>query len=108
MIYELSAHLIRVVLSLNIPFVYVRKFSAGHPFFSLCMASLKNLLPLQLDAEILRVSGMIPNQGFGEFEGVRHGSPSSMTSPNIMSNFSGAGGSSGWSSLLQEVCGFSD
>lgn len=60
---------------------------------------------LHLNAEILQVSGMIPNQGFGEFDGVRNRSPSPMSSPNIMSNFSGAGGFSGWSSLLQEVLG---
>ncbi|KAK4771246.1 hypothetical protein SAY87_031778 [Trapa incisa] len=55
-----------------------------------------------LNQEILRVSGMVPNQGFGEFDGVINGSPSPMSSPNIRSSFSGAGGLSGWSSPLQE------
>lgn len=68
----------------------------------------KNLtLNLYLNSEILRVSGMIPNQGFGEFDGLINGSPSPMSSPNIRSNFSGAGGLSGWSSPLQEVLGVS-
>ncbi|KAK4796190.1 hypothetical protein SAY86_028516 [Trapa natans] len=55
-----------------------------------------------LNQEILRVSGMAPNQGFGEFDGVINGSPSPMSSPNIWSNFSAAGGLSGWSNPLQE------
>ncbi|OWM81595.1 KH domain-containing protein At2g38610-like isoform X2 [Punica granatum] len=55
-----------------------------------------------LNQEILRVSGMIPNHSFAEFDGVRQRSPSPMASPNIMSNYSGAGGLGGWSGLLQE------
>lgn len=53
-------------------------------------------------AEILRVSGMLSNQGFGDFDRLRHRSPSPMASSNLMSNVSGTG-LGGWNSLQQEV-----
>ena len=57
-------------------------------------------------SEILRVSGMLPNQGFGELDRLRHRSPSPMGSANLMSNVTGAG-LSGWNGLPQEVIFFS-
>ncbi|KAK4748161.1 hypothetical protein SAY87_014747 [Trapa incisa] len=54
-----------------------------------------------LNQEIMRVSGMISNHGFGEFNRMRQ-SPSSMSSPCMMSGFSGIGGWSGWSCPLQD------
>ncbi|KAF3684083.1 KH domain-containing protein [Capsicum annuum] len=54
-----------------------------------------------LNQEILRVSGMLPNQGFGELDRLRHRSPSPMGSANLMSNVTGAG-LSGWNGLPQE------
>ncbi|KHN40599.1 KH domain-containing protein [Glycine soja] len=55
--------------------------------------------------EILRVSGMLSNQGFGDFDRLRHRSPSPMASSNLMSNVSGTG-LGGWNSLQQErLCG---
>ncbi|KAF4359901.1 hypothetical protein F8388_008806 [Cannabis sativa] len=52
-------------------------------------------------AEILRVSGMMSNQGFGDFDRLRHRSPSPMASSNLMSNVSGTG-LGGWNGLPQE------
>ncbi|KAL3536622.1 hypothetical protein ACH5RR_005083 [Cinchona calisaya] len=54
-----------------------------------------------LNQEILRVSGMMPNQGFGDLDRLRHRSPSPMASSNLMSNVSGTG-ISGWNGLPQE------
>lgn len=54
-----------------------------------------------LNQEILRVSGMLPNQGFGELDRLRHRSPSPMGSGNLMPNVAGAG-LSGWNGLPQE------
>ncbi|KAK9755376.1 hypothetical protein RND81_01G020700 [Saponaria officinalis] len=44
-----------------------------------------------LNQEILRVSGMLPNQGYGDFDRRHHRSPSPMASANIMSNLHGGG-----------------
>ncbi|WMV51723.1 hypothetical protein MTR67_045108 [Solanum verrucosum] len=54
-----------------------------------------------ISLEIMRISGMMPNQGFGELDRFRHRSPSPMTSPNLMSNVGGTG-LGGWSGLAQE------
>ncbi|PSS23889.1 KH domain-containing protein [Actinidia chinensis var. chinensis] len=54
-----------------------------------------------LNQEILRVSGMMPNQGFGELDRLRHRSPSPMASSNLMSNIAGTG-LGGWNGLPQE------
>ncbi|CAK9184834.1 unnamed protein product [Ilex paraguariensis] len=54
-----------------------------------------------LNQEILRVSGMMPNQGFGELDRLRHRSPSPMASSNLMSNVAGTG-LGGWNGLPQE------
>ncbi|XP_010558412.1 PREDICTED: KH domain-containing protein At3g08620-like [Tarenaya hassleriana] len=51
-----------------------------------------------LNQEIFRVSGMMSNQGFTDFDRLRHRSPSPMASPNIMSNVHGAG-FGGWERL---------
>lgn len=55
-----------------------------------------------LCAEILRVSGMLSNQGFGDFDRLRHRSPSPMASSNLMSSVTGTG-LGGWNGLQQEV-----
>ncbi|XP_058214833.1 KH domain-containing protein At2g38610-like isoform X2 [Rhododendron vialii] len=54
-----------------------------------------------LNQEILRVSGMMPNQGFGELDRLRHRSPSPMASSNLMSNVTGPG-LGGWNGLPHE------
>lgn len=56
-------------------------------------------------AEIFRVSGMMSNQGFTDFDRLRHRSPSPMASPNHMSNVPGAG-YGGWNGLPPEVAHF--
>ncbi|CAL2268755.1 unnamed protein product [Prunus armeniaca] len=57
-----------------------------------------------LNQEILRVSGMMSNQGFGDFDRMRHRSPSPMASSNLMSNVTGTG-LGGWNGLPQERLG---
>ncbi|KAL0310108.1 UNVERIFIED_CONTAM: KH domain-containing protein [Sesamum calycinum] len=54
-----------------------------------------------LNQEILRVTGMMPNQSFGELERLRHRSPSPMASSNLLSNVAGTGLTS-WNGLPQE------
>ncbi|XP_062168276.1 KH domain-containing protein At2g38610-like isoform X1 [Alnus glutinosa] len=54
-----------------------------------------------LNQEILRVSGMMSNQGFGDFDRLRHRSPSPMASSNLISNVTGTGFGS-WNGLPQE------
>ncbi|KAF8364669.1 hypothetical protein HHK36_033349 [Tetracentron sinense] len=58
-----------------------------------------------LNQEILRVSGISSNQGFGDFDRLQHGSPSPSPSPmassNLMSNVGGTG-LGGWNGLPQE------
>ncbi|KAE8714436.1 KH domain-containing protein [Hibiscus syriacus] len=54
-----------------------------------------------LNQEIIRLSGMMSNQGFGDFDRMRHRSLSPMASSNIMSNISETGLGS-WNNLLQE------
>lgn len=51
-------------------------------------------------SEIIRVSAMMPNLGFNELDGLRHRSPSPMSSSNLLSNVAG------WNGLPQEVVGF--
>ncbi|XP_010509148.1 PREDICTED: KH domain-containing protein At2g38610 [Camelina sativa] len=54
-----------------------------------------------LNQEMFRVSGMMSNQGFGDFDRLRHRSPSPMASSNLMSNVSNTG-LGGWNGLSQE------
>ncbi|XP_022982601.1 KH domain-containing protein At3g08620-like isoform X1 [Cucurbita maxima] len=54
-----------------------------------------------LNQEILRISGMMSNQGFSDLERLRQRSPSPMPSSNLVSNVSGAG-FGGWNGLPQE------
>ena len=55
-------------------------------------------------AEMFRVSGMMSsNQGFGDFDRLRHRSPSPMASSNLIPNVSNAGLGGGWNGLPQEV-----
>ncbi|CAN8317139.1 unnamed protein product [Cochlearia groenlandica] len=54
-----------------------------------------------LNQEMFRVSGMMSNQGFGDFDRLRHRSPSPMASSNLMSNVSNSG-LGGWNGLSQE------
>ncbi|KAJ0244122.1 hypothetical protein HA466_0193390 [Hirschfeldia incana] len=60
-----------------------------------------------LNQEMFRVSGMMPNQGgFGNFDRLRHRSPSPMASSNLMSNVSNSGlGGGGWNGALSQVVG---
>ncbi|KAL0282546.1 UNVERIFIED_CONTAM: KH domain-containing protein [Sesamum angustifolium] len=55
-----------------------------------------------LNQEILRVTGMMPNQSFGELERLRHRSPSPMASSNLLSNVAGTGLTS-WNGFPQEL-----
>ncbi|VVB02622.1 unnamed protein product [Arabis nemorensis] len=57
-----------------------------------------------LNQEMFRVSGMMSNQGFGDFDRLRHRSPSPMASSNLMSNVSNPG-LGGWNGLSQERLG---
>lgn len=54
-----------------------------------------------LYAEILRVSGMMSNQGYSDFDRLRYRSPSPMASSNMSVGGTGLGG---WNSITQEVC----
>ncbi|XP_010529949.1 PREDICTED: LOW QUALITY PROTEIN: KH domain-containing protein At2g38610-like [Tarenaya hassleriana] len=54
-----------------------------------------------LNQEIFRVSGMMSNQGFGDFDRLRHRSPSPMASSTLMSNAPSTG-LGGWNGLSQE------
>ncbi|KAK7821295.1 kh domain-containing protein [Quercus suber] len=54
-----------------------------------------------LNQEILRVSGMMSNQGFSDFDRLRHRSPSPMASSNLISSVTGTG-LGGWNGLPQE------
>nr|XP_043620535.1 KH domain-containing protein At3g08620 [Erigeron canadensis] len=54
-----------------------------------------------LNQEILRVSSMLPNQGFNELDRLRHRSPSPMASSNLMSNVPG-NRMGGWNGLPPE------
>lgn len=56
-------------------------------------------------SEIIRVSAMMPNQGFNELDRLRQRSPSPMASSNLLSNVAGAG-LTGWNGLPQEVVSF--
>ncbi|CAI8606638.1 unnamed protein product [Vicia faba] len=54
-----------------------------------------------LNQEILRVSGILSNQGFGDLDRLRHRSPSPMASSNLT-----ATGMPGWNTFQQErLCG---
>ncbi|VFQ76657.1 unnamed protein product [Cuscuta campestris] len=57
-----------------------------------------------LNQEILRVSGMTPNQGFTDFERLHRGSPRPMASLDMMHDIGGKG-LGGWGSLQQERLG---
>ncbi|KAF8397062.1 hypothetical protein HHK36_018700 [Tetracentron sinense] len=89
---------------------YLTELLAEHqklgPFMQVlptCSRLLNQGILFQLVAllEILRVSGMMSNQGFGDFDRVQHGSPSPMASPNFISNVGGTG-LGGWNGLPQE------
>ncbi|KAJ3669378.1 hypothetical protein LUZ60_011328 [Juncus effusus] len=61
-----------------------------------------------LNQEIMRVSGMVPNHGFGDYDRLHHRSPSPMSSPNIRSNLGAPGMPAGpWTNnpLQQERLG---
>ncbi|WOL18017.1 KH domain-containing protein SPIN1-like [Canna indica] len=57
-----------------------------------------------LNQEIMRVSGMVPNQGFSDFNRLQYRSPSPMANANLISNTGGTG-YGGWSGLPQERLG---
>ncbi|KAL5974868.1 hypothetical protein ACLOJK_031541 [Asimina triloba] len=56
-------------------------------------------------AEIMRLSGTASNQGFGDYDRLRHRSPSPMASANLGSNPAGMG-FGGWNGLPQEQFNF--
>lgn len=56
-------------------------------------------------SEILRISGMLPNQGFNDFDRLRHRSPSPMASSNLVPNMPRTA-IGGWNGLPQEVINF--
>ncbi|GAV58596.1 hypothetical protein CFOL_v3_02129 [Cephalotus follicularis] len=57
-----------------------------------------------LNQEILRVSGMNPNQGFSDYDRLQRGSPSPMTPPDLMPSNRGMG-FNGWNGLPHERLG---
>ncbi|XP_058075290.1 KH domain-containing protein At3g08620-like isoform X2 [Magnolia sinica] len=57
-----------------------------------------------LNQEIMRISGTVSNQGFGDYDRLRHRSPSPMASGNLGSNPGGMG-LGGWNGLPQERLG---
>ena len=54
-------------------------------------------------AEILRISGRTPNQGFSDFDRLQYGSPSPMATSDMIPNNIGTG-FNGWNGLQHEVC----
>ncbi|KAH1207235.1 KH domain-containing protein [Glycine max] len=80
---------------------YLTELLAEHQKFGPFMQALPICSRL-LNQEILRVSGMLSNQGFGDFDRLRHRSPSPMASSNLMSSVTGTG-LGGWNSLQQEL-----
>lgn len=58
-----------------------------------------------LNQEIMRVSAMVSNQGFADYDRMHHRSPSPMASSNLMPNVVGASGLSAWNNLLHERLG---
>ncbi|GMH10057.1 hypothetical protein Nepgr_011898 [Nepenthes gracilis] len=69
---------------------YLSELLAEHQKLGPFMQVLPNCSRL-LNQEILRVSGMMANQGFGDFDRRQHRSPSPMASANMMSNVHGPG-----------------
>ena len=66
-----------------------------------CSKNVLELLYSFVLTEILRVSGMIPNQGLSDFDRLR-GSPSPAASSDLLPNYRGTG-ISGWHGLSQDV-----
>lgn len=64
------------------------------------LSIISNVLTVVLWTEIIRVSGVVPNHGFGDYDRMHHGSPSPMASPNINIGGTGFGG---WHGIQQEV-----
>ncbi|XP_022950933.1 KH domain-containing protein At2g38610-like isoform X1 [Cucurbita pepo subsp. pepo] len=79
---------------------YLSELLAEHQKFGPFMQVLPICSRL-LNQEILRVSGMMSNQGFCDLDRLRHRSPSPMASSNLISNVSTTG-LSGWNGLPQE------
>ncbi|XP_038686833.1 KH domain-containing protein At2g38610-like isoform X1 [Tripterygium wilfordii] len=80
---------------------YLQELLAEHKKLLPFMQVLPICSRLLNQAEIFRVSGMMSNQGFGDFDRLRHRSPSPMASSNLMSNVPGSG-LGGWNGLPQE------
>ncbi|XP_043702751.1 KH domain-containing protein At3g08620-like isoform X1 [Telopea speciosissima] len=57
-----------------------------------------------LNQEIMRVSAMVSNQGFSDYDRLQHGSPSPMSSSNFMPNVGGTG-LNVWNSFQHERLG---
>ncbi|XP_022978253.1 KH domain-containing protein At2g38610-like isoform X2 [Cucurbita maxima] len=79
---------------------YLSELLAEHQKFGPFMQVLPICSRL-LNQEILRVSGMMSNQGFCDLDRLQHRSPSPMASSNLISNVSTTG-LSGWNGLPQE------
>ncbi|XP_022853279.1 KH domain-containing protein At2g38610-like [Olea europaea var. sylvestris] len=79
---------------------YLSELLAEHQKLGPFMQVLPNCSRL-LNQEIVRVSRIMPNQGFGELDRLRHRSPSPMSSSNLLSNVAGTG-LAGWNGLPQE------
>ncbi|XP_047341488.1 KH domain-containing protein At2g38610-like [Impatiens glandulifera] len=73
---------------------YLTELLAEHQKMAPFMQVLPNCSRL-LNQEILRISGMMPNQAFGELDRLRHRSPSPMASSNIIPNVGRIGGWNG-------------
>jgi len=71
-------------------------------FFILLFQRKKKLKYFFMLAEILRVSGRTPNQGFSDFDRLQYGSLSPMASSDMIPNNIGTG-FNGWNGLQHEV-----
>ncbi|KAF6142987.1 hypothetical protein GIB67_041055 [Kingdonia uniflora] len=82
---------------------YLAELLAEHQKFGPLIQSLP-ICGRLLNQEIIRVSALVSNSGFGDFERLHHRSPSPMASSNLMSSVGGSS-LSGWNGLLQERLG---
>ncbi|KAJ4797780.1 RNA-binding KH domain-containing protein [Rhynchospora pubera] len=82
---------------------YLAELLAEHQKFGPFMQVLPICSRL-LNQEIMRVSGMVPNHGFGDYDRLHQRSPSPMSSPNIRSNLGGPV-LGPWNNLQQERLG---
>ena len=100
-----SLILLKSVLDLS-AFQFCEREESLAIFFVHMLTALKNysslILALFLSTEIIRVSAMVSNHGFGDYDRLQHGSPSPMASASLGSNAGGMG-LAPWNGLQQEV-----